>query len=75
MTRAKRYADRKGGRKYDKETGKELPKSTTHKDAKDKKEASDVFREYWSRCKEHGRYQGLKAEFVAQQKVNNKGKE
>ncbi|KAL8690702.1 MAG: hypothetical protein Q9218_003914, partial [Villophora microphyllina] len=44
MTRAKRYANHKGGRKYDKE-GKEMEKSKGHKDMKEKEEASAVFRE------------------------------
>ena len=68
MTRAKRYAQHKGGRKYDRNTGKELPKSAMHSDAMEKQEASDVFRSYWTQCKEHKGYQRLKAAFQDEQK-------
>jgi hypothetical protein len=68
MTRAKRYANHAGGRKYDKGTGRELEKSSTHKDAKTKLEASDIFREVWERCKAQDGYIRRKAEFQAEQK-------
>ncbi|KAL8642292.1 MAG: hypothetical protein Q9228_000998 [Teloschistes exilis] len=68
MTRAKRYANHKGGRKYDKE-GKELEKSKGHKDMKEKEEASAVFREVWERCKSHEGYLAKKEVFLAEQKA------
>ena len=68
MTRAKRYANHAGGRKYDKTTGAELAKSSTHKDAAEKLEASDSFRAVWLQCKEHEGYQRRKEEFVKEQK-------
>lgn len=72
MTRAKRYANHAGGRKYRKGTNEELPKSKGHKDQKEKLEASNIFRGYWVKCKEHKRYEELKAEFVEEQKAWNK---
>lgn len=68
MTRAKRYANHAGGRKYDKTTGAELAKSSTHKDASEKLEASDIFRAIWQQCKEHEGYQRRKEVFVKEQK-------
>ncbi|EMC91632.1 hypothetical protein BAUCODRAFT_152032 [Baudoinia panamericana UAMH 10762] len=77
MTRAKRYANHKGGKKYDrsareleKEGGKrvELPKSEEHAGREEKLRASEVFRELWRRCTGDERYVELKAEFVAEQK-------
>ncbi|KAI4108165.1 MAG: hypothetical protein L6R37_001203 [Teloschistes peruensis] len=71
MTRAKRYANHKGGRKYDKE-GKVLEKSKGHKDMKEKEEASAVFREVWERCKSHEGYLAKKEVFLAEQKAWDK---
>ncbi|KAI4242144.1 MAG: hypothetical protein L6R40_004187 [Gallowayella cf. fulva] len=68
MTRAKRYANHKGGRKYGKD-GKELEKSKGHKDMKEKEEASQVFREVWERCKVHQGYLLKKEAFQAEQKA------
>ncbi|KAL8812701.1 MAG: hypothetical protein Q9223_000499 [Gallowayella weberi] len=68
MTRAKRYANHKGGRKYDKE-GKELDKSTAHKGMKEKAEASQVFREVWERCRKHEPYLMKKEAFQAEQRA------
>lgn len=68
MTRAKRYANHAGGRKYKRGTREELPKSKGHTDKEEKERASKVFREYWERCKSHGGYQTLKEEFVQEQK-------
>ncbi len=64
MTRAKRYANHKGGRKYDKVSGKELEKSKGHKDMKEKEEASQVFRAVWERCMAHEGYLEKKKEFL-----------
>ncbi|KAL8670535.1 MAG: hypothetical protein Q9168_004932 [Polycauliona sp. 1 TL-2023] len=73
MTRAKRYANHKGGRKYDAK-GKELAKSTGHKDMKDKEQASQVFREVWENCKKHDGYVLKKEAFLAEQKAWDKAK-
>ncbi|KAI9651750.1 MAG: hypothetical protein M1831_000500 [Alyxoria varia] len=68
MTRAKRYANHKGGRKYDKKTHKELDKSVDHVDMQSKQEASDIFRRYWVRCKEYKAYQQRKEDFIKEQR-------
>jgi hypothetical protein len=68
MTRAKRYANHAGGRKYDKDTGKELEKSAGHEGQKDKLEASLIFRECWERAKKHEGYVDKKERFMAEQK-------
>ncbi|EUC40703.1 hypothetical protein COCMIDRAFT_30408 [Bipolaris oryzae ATCC 44560] len=68
MTRAKRYANHAGGRKYDKKTGQELEKSTGHTGMKEKLEASEVFREVWERAKAHEGYQMKKEAFLKEQK-------
>lgn len=72
MTRAKRYANHAGGRKYNKKSGAELPKSSTHKDAEDKLEASEIFREAWNRCRAHEGYQQKKEKFMKEQKAWDK---
>jgi len=78
MTRAKRYANHKGGRKYDRparlvesEGGArvELPKSEGHEGRDEKLGASEVFKEVWRRCTSDERYLELKTEFLAEQKV------
>ncbi|KAF2753045.1 hypothetical protein EJ05DRAFT_230864 [Pseudovirgaria hyperparasitica] len=74
MTRAKRYANHAGGRKYDKTSGKELEKSSSHAGAKDKLEASNIFREYWEKCKAHEHYATLKQDFQEEQKQWDKTK-
>jgi hypothetical protein len=43
MTRAKRYANHAGGRKYSKDTGDELPQSKSHQGKEEKEEASRIF--------------------------------
>ncbi|KAF5847501.1 hypothetical protein GGP41_000213 [Bipolaris sorokiniana] len=68
MTRAKRYANHAGGRKYDKKTGRELEKSTGHVGMKEKLEASEVFRSVWERAKAHEGYQVKKEAFLKEQK-------
>lgn len=72
MTRAKRYANHKGGRKYDKVSGKELAKSQGHKDMKEKEEASLVFRQVWERCRAHEGYQEKKEAFLREQKQSDR---
>ncbi|KAF5026366.1 hypothetical protein F66182_1574 [Fusarium sp. NRRL 66182] len=71
MTRAKRYANHAGGRKYKKGTKEEFPKSATHPDREDKERASLIFRQYWLQCKDDEDYQDLKLEFLKQQKKWN----
>ncbi|KAJ4990572.1 hypothetical protein SVAN01_04019 [Stagonosporopsis vannaccii] len=68
MTRAKRYANHKGGRKYDRETGKELAKGEDFEGKDEKLEASLVFREVWEKAKSHSGYQTKKEKFVKEQK-------
>lgn len=70
MTRAKRYANHKGGRKYvdGKEKGKLIPKSKYHAGKQEKEEASAVFWEVWERCKKHDGYAELKKDFLREQK-------
>ena len=73
MTRAKRYANHKGGKKYDAE-GKELEKSKGHADMVEKENASQVFREVWKRCKNHDSYREKKKAFLAEQKIWDEGR-
>lgn len=77
MTRAKRYANHKGGKKYDrsareveKDGGErvELAKSEEHEGRDEKLRASEVFKEVWKRCTGDERYLKLKEEFLAEQK-------
>ncbi|KAF4494981.1 hypothetical protein FAGAP_8882 [Fusarium agapanthi] len=68
FTRAKRYANHAGGRKYKKGTREELPKSDDHADKDEKERASLIFKKYWERCKEDEVYQSLKEEFLKTQK-------
>lgn len=68
MTRAKRYANHAGGRKYSKSTGEELPTSKAHHGKEEKEQASLVFREYWERCRRHEGYQKEKERFIKEQK-------
>lgn len=80
MTRARRYANHKGGRKYDRserdverDGGKlserrELEKSTGHEGMEEKAAASEVFKKGWQECRADERYQMLKAEFQKEQK-------
>ncbi|KAF2121105.1 hypothetical protein BDV96DRAFT_563597 [Lophiotrema nucula] len=68
MTRAKRYANHAGGRKYNKATGEEMEKSSDHKDAKEKLESSLIFRKLWEEAKTDEKYLDLKERFLAEQK-------
>lgn len=74
MTRAKRYANHAGGRKYDKETGEELERSSKHEGASEKLEASMIFREVWERAKQHEGYIDKKEMFQKEQKEWDKEK-
>ncbi|KAF7187524.1 hypothetical protein HII31_11148 [Pseudocercospora fuligena] len=81
MTRAKRYANHAGGRKYEKSElelereGKkgakrtQLPKSTGHKGMEEKLAASEVFKKVWRRCTEDTDYLKLKDEWQKEKKA------
>lgn len=68
MTRAKRYANHKGGRKYDKVTGKELDKDEDFEGRDEKLESSLIFKEVWEKAKSHDGYQSKKERFMKEQK-------
>ncbi|KAF2690492.1 hypothetical protein K458DRAFT_290266 [Lentithecium fluviatile CBS 122367] len=68
MTRAKRYANHAGGRKDDKATGKDLENSDGHVGAKEKLEASLIFREVWEKAKKYKGYVEKKERFMKEQK-------
>jgi hypothetical protein len=70
MTRSKRYANYKGGRKYvdGKERGTMIEKSKGHEGKEEKEEASRIFSEVWERCRVHEGYLDLKKEFLKEQK-------
>lgn len=81
MTRAKRYANHAGGRKYDRtarqlaaEGGKrtELPKSTGHKGQEEKLAASEVFKVVWKQCTSGEEYITLREEWKEERKVWDK---
>ncbi|GAB0136509.1 hypothetical protein EsDP_00004809 [Epichloe bromicola] len=71
MTRAKRYANHAGGRKYNKQTREELPESKAHADKNEKEHASQIFREYWGKCRSHEGYKTLRDEFLTEQREWN----
>lgn len=69
MTRARRYANHKGGRKYVKGSGEKLEKwaGGSEEDVrkrKEKEDASEVFKVVWRRCIEDEEYKDLKQEWV-----------
>lgn len=74
MTRAKRYANHAGGRKYDKKTGELLEKSKGHEGQEEKLEASGIFREVWEKAKLHNGYVEKKERFMKEQKEWDKEK-
>jgi hypothetical protein len=57
-TRARRYANHTGGRKYDAATGAELPRTNDHIKA----EAAAIFYERYVQAREHPEYVALKGE-------------
>jgi hypothetical protein len=70
MTRARRYANHKGGRKYGKD-GKVLDKWADDEvdgKRKEKEEASEIFKGYWRRCTALQEYADLKAEWTEEKK-------
>lgn len=77
MTRARRYANHKGGKKYSKsereqlaEGGErvELEKSKGHEGQVEKVQASEIFKKGWDECRLDERYVQLKKEFQSEQK-------
>lgn len=73
MTRARRYANHKGGRKYAKDTGDKLEKWTVGSEEdvrkrREKEEASEIFKVVWRRCIEDKRYKGLKQDWTTEKK-------
>ena len=70
MTRSKRYANYKGGRKYvdGKGNGNMIGKSKGHEGKAEKEEASRIFKEVWERCRVHEGYLELKKDFLRDQK-------
>ncbi|RMY78795.1 hypothetical protein D0863_00437 [Hortaea werneckii] len=76
MTRAKRYANHKGGKKYDRserqveeEGGRrtELAKSDSHDGRDEKLKASEIFKEVWRDCFSHERFLELRSQFLYEQ--------
>lgn len=74
MTRSKRYANHRGGRKY-REDGNVLPKwaeDARYEDEdpgekrkrEEKEEASEIFKQYWRRCLDDAKYLQLKEEWL-----------
>lgn len=79
MTRARRYANHKGGRKYAKDTGDKLEKwaGGSEEDARkrrEKEEASEIFKVMWRRCIEDERYKNLKKDWMMERKDFEKSK-
>ncbi|KAK6431329.1 hypothetical protein LTR95_012512 [Oleoguttula sp. CCFEE 5521] len=76
-TRARRYANHKGGKKYDRserdverEGGgrKELPRSEGHEGMEEKAKAAEVFRLVWRECAADERYVEMRKTFQKEQK-------
>ncbi|KEF54097.1 uncharacterized protein A1O9_09892 [Exophiala aquamarina CBS 119918] len=77
MTRAKRYANLKGGQKYGKD-GAQLDKWTQENvDGKrrEKEETSTIFKVYWRRCINDEKYIKLKRDWTEAKKRYLKGQE
>lgn len=73
MTRARRYANHKGGRKYAKDTGERLERwsggtSEDGRKRREKEEASEVFKEVWRRCIDDSAYKALKKDWIEERK-------
>ena len=77
MTRAKRYANHKGGRKYKEDIGGKKEGNKREmlpivegewEGRKEKEEASMVFRRFWERARTYQPYLDMKAEFLREQK-------
>ncbi len=72
MTRAKRYANHKGGRKYRGGVGKrevvQVGEGEEWEGRGEKEEASGVFRGVWERARGYGPYLEMKGVFLKRQK-------
>lgn len=73
MTRARRYANHKGGRKYAKDTGDKLQKWTGGseedvRERREKEEASEIFKLVWRRCIDDKRYKSLKQDWIQEKR-------
>ena len=74
MTRARRYANWKGGRKYGKDGGRNERWADKGVDGeegrkrREKEQASEVFKGFWRRCIEDEGYQELKAEWIGEKR-------
>ncbi|ETN41994.1 uncharacterized protein HMPREF1541_03933 [Cyphellophora europaea CBS 101466] len=78
MTRARRYANYRGGRKYDAESGEKKTKWEGGDDAQraartEKEEASELFKGHWRWCIEHEGYKELKERWQLQKKEWDRG--
>lgn len=76
MTRSRRYANHKGGRKYGKDG--EVLERWTGEDASgqraEKEEASKIFKEYWLRCTRSESYGKLKDAWSVEKKASERGR-
>lgn len=76
FTRAKRYANHKGGRKYavaesqggGRGKSEVLAKSKGHEGKEEKERVAAIFKEVWERCKQHEGYQEKREAFLSEQK-------
>lgn len=73
MTRARRYANHKGGRKYARATGERLERWTggTEEEVRKREEkeaASEIFKAVWRRCIEDEEYKKLKEDWIKEKK-------
>jgi hypothetical protein len=60
-TRARRYANHQGGRKYDQKTGELLPRVADP----EKAQAAAIFYDQYVKAREHAAYVGMKSEHIA----------
>ena len=60
-TRARRYANHQGGRKYDQQTGEMLPRIVDS----EKAEAAAIFYDQYVKAREHATYVGMKQQHIA----------
>lgn len=74
MTRAKRYANHRGGKKYksgERKGDRQVIAVGADEDwegRKEKEEASTIFREVWEKARDYEPYQEMKKEFLKRQK-------
>ncbi|KAI5212197.1 hypothetical protein AUEXF2481DRAFT_34435 [Aureobasidium subglaciale EXF-2481] len=71
FTRSKRYANHKGGRKYDKDH-EVLPNSKDHADKEEKEESSRIFKDVLEEIKQDETYLRLKEQFQKELKEYKK---